>query len=270
MKEDNNTAGEQSNTQVQAEEQSNTFNVNEFKAIAEQNGIKVFNSDELETYTINVRNEGSKSAFNEHFGKGLESAKKSFSEKFGIEYDKDIKFKDLLNNYTPRKDQSEDLQHLQTKLQEQEKEYQKQISELQSGYQTRDMLSAFDKAFAELKSSAAIAPEHLPMWENNLKLQFQNSYSFDGQIVRQGDTELKNDLRNPLTISEVAKDFLSSSLPQKTELKSGLGISSDGSSGGSSALEALRAGDTREATRLMSGMSIEDKTALIERFKKER
>jgi len=269
MKEDNN-AGEQSNTQVQAEEQSNTFNVNEFKALAEQNGMKVFNSDELETYTINVRNEGSKSAFNEHFGKGLDKAKKLFSEKFGIESDKDSKFEDLINNYTPRKDQSEDLQHLQTKLQEQEKEYQKQINELQSSYQTRDMLSAFDKAFAELKSSAAIAPEHLPMWENNLKLQFQNSYSFDGQIVKQGDVELKNDLRNPLSISEVAKDFLSSSLPQKTELKSGLGISPEGASGGNSVLEALRAGDTKEATRLMAGMTTEERASLIERYKKER
>jgi len=269
MKEDNN-AGEQSNTQVNAEEQSNTFNVNEFKALAEQNGMKVFSSEELETYTSNVKNEGSKSAFNEHFGKGLDKAKKLFSEKFGIESDKDSKFEDLINNYTPRKDQSEDLIHLQTKLQEQETAYQTQIRELQSSYQTRDMLSAFDKVFAELKVNAAIAPEHLPMWENNLKLQFQNSYSFDGQIVKQGDEELKNDLRNPLSITEVAKNFLSSSLPQKTELKSGLGISPEGASGGNAVLEALRAGDTKEANKLMIGMSGNDKAALMERFKKER
>jgi hypothetical protein len=262
MKEETNpTAGEQSNTQVNAEEQSNTFNPEQFKSVAEQNGFKVFSKEEYETYTANVRNEGVKNSFNESFGKGLDKAKKMFSEKFGVTLDEGDKFEDALSKYTPSKEQSEDLKILQDKLQEQENSYKSQINELENSYRTRDMLSAFDKAFAELKANVALAPEHLPMWENTLKAQFQSNYSFDGEIVRNGDNELKNDLRNPLSLDEVAKQFLTSSLPQKKDVKAGLGLSVDG---GNSLGNVKTLADFDKAT---ANLSIEEKTKAFERFK---
>jgi hypothetical protein len=227
---ENPTAEEQSNT-VNAEEQSNTITQEQFNAYIQSNDLKVFNNDQFETLQSNLLKEGTQKSFQSTFGKALDKAKNALVKKFNLELDEGAQFEDALNaiNLKSGKDDSKDLEILRNKLLETESNYQNQIAEMQNKYQAKEIESVYNSVWSELQGQIEGTKENIEKYKKTYFLDVQQSLDFTGDVVKRGEYEYKDELRNALSKTEAIKNYLLDSLPLKPTkpVNGGNGLSQD-------------------------------------------
>ena len=215
MEEEKKPAEELTNTE-QAEELTNTeITQEQFNKFAESKGFKVFDNESFNTLQSNLLKEGAQKAYPQHYGKGLDKAKIELAKKFNLELQDDSKFEDVLNSVNISKSNDNDIELLRSKLIETESNYQKQLEEMQSRFQSKELESIFNSVWSNIVTKIEGTEENIAKHKRLAFLDVQNSLDFSGDVVKNGDYEYKDELRNAIPKNKALEQFLLNTLPLK-------------------------------------------------------
>jgi hypothetical protein len=257
-----NPAEVQPNTE-NAEVQTNTITQDQFNAYVQSKGLKVFEENDFNTLKDNLLKEGSQKSFNSAFGKGLDKAKEEIAKKYNLELNEDSKFSDVLGMIETNKSNDNDVELLRNKLKETETSYKKQLEELQQGYKTKEFESLFNSLWLNISSRIDAAEEHKEKYKNIAFVAAKNSLDFSGEVVKNGEYEYKNELREPLPKVKALEAFISDYIPLKTTkpIKQGNGMNAE-LNGSNSWLNSVKSFDEVVKITREKGLSQKEATKL--------
>jgi hypothetical protein len=262
-------AAVQPNTE-NAEEQSNTITAEQFNAYAEQNKIKVFNETDYNTLSNNLLKDGAKKSFNTNFKQGLEKAKKMIATKFNTTFEDDIKFEDALNSINLNSEKDADIEAIRAKLIESETSKENAINELRQQFKSKELNLTFERAWGEISNNINLPEAEMQYHKSFIESTLNNTHDFNGEVIKQGDNELRDNHHNPLGANEVIKNYIMSKAPMKAPVKGGNGTSE--LNGNSSNSWVSQAKDTTELMTMMHDKGIsphsEEALTLMTEFKK--
>lgn len=270
MKEENNPiAGEQSNTQVNAEEQSNTITIEQFTEFAKANNIQTFSNEDFDTFKTNHEKDVLKKNHNSIYAKGLDKAKHKLAEKLGLTLEEESKFDDALELAVSKKGNTEDFTELQKRYEDLKSVAEREKQEIHAMYRNKALTSTFESVYNELSNTFALADDQKERFKGLMRTAFMAEHQTDEdgiyKLVGEDKKYLKDDKLSPLTAREIVKNYLLSEMPIKKQVNSGLGIDGTGQTSGLNH-KSLEAKSVGEFLRLVAGEDDATKMKLQKEF----